>query len=127
VKSLSKLAPLIVIGGMILLVIWLANQAPKEQISAQKSKNNISVEKPVTPKVYTPDVPVVNLPAGQEYMYIINASPFELPNGMWYTGTLYVTRSRGLGGHGADVHKITFWKPGGSQGTWEPVLIIQEN
>jgi hypothetical protein len=58
----------------------------------------------------------VNLPHGERFLYIADGKPFG------YDGRLYVTRSVKIGG---DI--VTFWKPGGHPGTWEPFLYIQEH
>jgi hypothetical protein len=59
---------------------------------------------------------MVNLPHGEEFMYTTIGTKFG------YDGNLYVTRDRI-----SYLHRITFWKPGGHPGAWEPFLYIQEH
>ena len=108
--------------AVVAVVVFVPVKLPQKPPIATTQKNAATT--PAVPKTqktepapYWPETTTVNLPTGEDFMYVADGKMFS------YDGRLYVTRSRNFG----ERHLITFWKPGGHPGAWEAFLKVQEN
>lgn len=105
-------------------------QAPTAVIQSSSGPNSPNIVKQggkvtVTYAPGGPDIgddltPMVNLPSGQRFLYVIpknQAKELGYGNG---SENLYVTRGQSSSG-------ITIWKSGHTPQSWEAVLYIKEN